>query len=373
MSAIKPEIWSYDQFKTETNPKDVRKALAGIDQYLQQWAGMKDGRSTEQRLLHLRKIAKACGNYIADKESKKAKKDAARFGKASDRLTNRINKVKQLGGQVFLRLAFEQYKYQKGVRSAQGTKLQTVNAPATSLKGTYAHERGNFVATKGGQNLAGTQTPINPQGASFVHQKIAEHEAQPVQAPAALVAMLDKGFDNLTLAEFNAIQAHFSQGQQGLGHLPNVHFARKDERFRELMLVPMDGLLYTSAGALCDVKWNAYALDLYGNLLVAKANRSWQHGQSGAQFNHSTLAAGRDVICAGEIKIEKGLITYMSNESGHYKPTALQLANALLVLSQEYTLALVDSLAEVVDIASGNKVSHKGLLAFLAAHPAALH
>ena len=80
MSAVKPEIWSYDQFKTETNPKDVRKALAGIDQYLQQWAGMKDGRSTEQRLLHLRKIAKACGSYLADKESKKAKKDAARFG-----------------------------------------------------------------------------------------------------------------------------------------------------------------------------------------------------------------------------------------------------------------------------------------------------
>jgi hypothetical protein len=371
MSALKPEIWTYDQFKAETNPKAVRKALAGIDVYLQEWVGMKDGRSTEQRLIHLRKIAKDCGDYLQAKEGKKAKKDAARFGKASDRLVNRIAKVKLLSGQVFLRLAFERYNYQKNVRSGDGTKLATAAAQATGLKGTYAHERSNFVATKAAQNLAGTQTAINPQGASYVHQKIDEHQAQAVQAPAALVALLNKGFDNLTLQEFNTIQAHFAQGQPGLGHLPNVHFARKDERFRELMLVPLDGLLYKSNGSLCDVGWNAYAVDIYGNLLIAKANRSWQHGQGGAQFNHSTLAAGRDVICAGEIRIVKGLIEYISNESGHYKPTALQLANAIFVLSEEYQLPLIDSLTEVVDIAGGNKVTHDGLLPFLVAHPGA--
>jgi hypothetical protein len=371
MSAIKPEIWTYDQFKAETDPKAVRKALAAIDYLLGKWTGMKDGRSIEQRLLHLRKIAQACGAYLEAKEAKKAKKDAARFGKASDRLVNRIAKVKLLSGQVFLRLAFERYDYQKEVRSGPGTRMANAAAQATGLKGTYAHERSNFVATKAAQNLAGTQTAINPQGASYVHQKIDEHQAQPAQAPVALVALLNKGFDNLTLQEFNTIQAHFAQGQPGLGHLPNVHFARKDERFRELMLVPVDGLLYKSDGSLCDVGWNAYAVDIYGNLLIAKANRSWQHGQGGAQFNHSTLAAGRDVICAGEIRIVKGLIEYISNESGHYKPTALQLANAIFVLSEEYQLPLIDSLTDVVDIASGNKVTHNGLLPFLVAHPGA--
>ena len=369
MAAVKPEIWSFDQFKTETNPKAVRKALSGIDEYLKEWAGMKDGRSIEQRLLHLRKIANACGDYLATKEGKQQKKAASRFGNPSARLVNRITKVKQLVGQVFLRMAFERYDYQKEVRSGPGTKLQGAAAQATGLKGSYAHERTNFVATKAGQNLAGTQTAVNPQGASFVHQKMAEHQAQPKQAPANVIAMLNKDFDTLTLLEFNALQNHFSQGQQGLGHLPNVHFARKDERFRELMLVPLDGLLHMSDGSLCDVKWNAYALDIYGNLLVAKANKSWQHGASGAQFNHSTLAAGRDVICAGEIKIEKGLIGYISNESGHYKPTAAQLVNAILVLSEEYQLPLMESVTEVVDIGSGNKLTFNGVLPFLGANP----
>jgi hypothetical protein len=370
MSATKPEIWSYDNFKTETNPKDVRKALAGIDELLKAWSAMKDGNSTEQRVLHLRKIAHACVGYITEKEAKQAKKAAARFGKPSARLVNRITKVKQLVGQVFLRLAFEQYRYQKLVRSGDGTKLKDAPAQAAGLKSSYAHERSNFTAIKAGQNLAGTQTAINPQGAGFVHQQMAS--ANPAQAPAAIVVLLNKGFDALTLQEFNTLQAHFAQGQQGLGSVPYVHFARKDERFRELMLVPLDGLLYLSSGAVCNTKWNAYALDLYGNLLIAKANRSWVHGQSSAQFNHSTLAAGRDVICAGEIRIEQGLIKYISNESGHYKPTAAQLVNAILALSEEYTLPLVESLEEVVDVSSGAKLTYQGLLPFLGANPAAL-
>src|SRR5262245_26827358 len=156
MSAIKPEIWSYDQFKSETNPKDVRKALAEIDSRLKEWAGMKDGRSTEQRVLHLRKLAHNCGDYLTKKEAKKADKS-----KPSARLVNRITKVKQLVGQVFLRLAYEQYNYQKAVRSGPGTKLQAASAQAAGLKGSYAHERSNFTAIKAAQNLAGTQTPIN--------------------------------------------------------------------------------------------------------------------------------------------------------------------------------------------------------------------
>jgi hypothetical protein len=372
MSAVKPEIWTYDQFKTETNPKDVRKALAGIDALLKEWVGAKDGNSTERKVLILRRIARECVDYVTKKDAKRAKKAAARFGKPSARLVNRITKVKQLAGQTFLRLAFEQYEYQKAVRSGPGTKLGAIAGNATSLKGSYAHERTNFNVIKNAQGLAGTQTAINPQGASFVHQKMEEHSAAPKAAPPNIVAMLSKSFDTLTLQEFNTLQNHFSQGQQGLGHLPNVHFARKDERLREMMLVPVDGVLHMSDGGICNVKWNAYALDIYGNLLVAKANSSWNHGQSGAQFNHSTLAAGGDVICAGEIKIENGMIKYISNESGHYKPTAVQLASAILALVEEYQLPLLDTIQEVVDISSGNKLSYNSLLAFLATTPAAL-
>lgn len=369
MSAVKPELWSPAEFRGETGGKAVRKSLAGIDALLSGWEHIKDGPSKEARVIQLRKLAHAGSDYLKIKEGKKTKKESARFGKPSARLTERIAKVKTLVGQIFLRLAYEQYNYQKGVRSGAGASLRAAGAQATSLKGSYAHERSNFNTIKAGQHLGGTQTAINPQGASFVHQKMDEHQAQPAAAPPNIIALLNKTFDTLSLTEFNQLQAHFAQGNQGLGHLPNVHFARKDERFRELMLVPMDGLLHNSNGEVCNVGWNAYALDLYGNLLVAKANRSWTHGVSGAQFNHSTLAAGRDVICAGELKIVKGEIKYISNESGHYRPTATQLGNAIFVLSDEYTLPLIQSLDEVVDISSGAKLSYNGLVPFLNANP----
>jgi hypothetical protein len=370
MSAIKPEITTYEDFKRSTNPMFPRKSLAGVDDALKKWATVKDGASKDQRVKQLRVLANACVAYVSAKETKKQTKESAKGKKPSDRLLNRMARVKALTGETFLRLAFEQYDYQKSVAGgAQHQNLAVARTNLADLKGTYKHERSNFVNTKALSGLKGTQTAINPQGASFVHQKIDENKAVPMQVPANIAAMLTKGFDHLSLNEFNALQSHFSQGQQGLGHLPNVHFARKDERFRELMLVPLDGLLRTSSGDVCDVKWNAYALDCYGNLLVAKANRSWTHGQSGAQFNHSTLAAGRDVICAGEIKIEKGLIKYISNESGHYKPTSAQLANAILVLSEEYLLPVFDSLEEIVDVSSGAKVSYNTTLSFMATNP----
>jgi hypothetical protein len=373
MSAPAPDIWSAAQFKQETNPKSVRKALAGIDTQLQRWDANKGGPSTTVRIEILRAISQCCIAYLEVKEGKKAKQDNARFGKPSARLINRIDKVKRLAQQVFLRLAFERYKYQKVVRTQGGRGMPArVGTQLAGLKGSYAHERTNFDNIKQNQALAGTQTPIDPQGASYVHQRITEHEAGNPgagAAPPALVALLNKGFDNLTLNDFNTIQAHFAQGAQGLGALPNVHYARKDERLRDLMLVPEDGLLYTAQGKLCDIGWSAYAVDRYGNLLIARANRTWTHGLTNAQFNHSTLAAGGPVICAGEIKIKNGLIEYISNESGHYRPSAEQLANAIYTLAEEYTLPLVRSIQDVVELTAAGKVSHKGVLSFLAAHP----
>ena len=47
------------------------------------------------------------------------------------------------------------------------------------------------------------------------------------------------------------------------------------------------------------------------------------------QHNHSSLNAGNDVISAGEIEFLNGRITYISNESGHYKPSARDLQNCV--------------------------------------------
>jgi hypothetical protein len=366
MTAPTPAVWTAAQFKQETNPKNVRKALREIDELLGSWDTYHGG-PPAKRIDILRALARACVAYLQVKQSKKAKKEQALIGKPSPRLVNRLAKVRQLAQQVFVRLAFERFHYQKMTRSQVHGGPAKYQTQLAGLKGSYAHERSNFEAIKQGLGPAETQTPINPQGASFVHQRMAE--AQAGVEPEAIAALLARPFDSLTLAEFNQLSTHFAGGVH-IGAEPLVHFARKDERLRELMLVPNDGLLYTTEGTRCDVGWSAYAIDKYGNLFIARANRTWKQGEQNAMFNHSTLCAGREVICAGEIRIKQGLIEYISNESGHYKPTAAQLANAINTLIEEYSLPLSQSVQDVVELtAQGNKVTHKSVRAFIAAHP----
>jgi hypothetical protein len=46
-------------------------------------------------------------------------------------------------------------------------------------------------------------------------------------------------------------------------------------------------------------------------------------------LHHSSFLAGGDVAAAGEIRAVKGVVTEVSNNSGHYKPEAKYLANIL--------------------------------------------
>jgi hypothetical protein len=76
-----------------------------------------------------------------------------------------------------------------------------------------------------------------------------------------------------------------------------------------------------------------YAMDRYGNLFVdydnmaygtfvlgAVANQSRAAVQARGQTNHSSLCAGREVICAGSIFFWHGQLIHIDNKSGHYAP-----------------------------------------------------
>ena len=86
----------------------------------------------------------------------------------------------------------------------------------------------------------------------------------------------------------------------------------------------------------------AYACDVYGCLFIIPDHQTDSHGNR-IQVNHSTLLAGKDVLCAGAISIKRGTLKAISNGSGHYKPDSVAL-NAML---NELSKAGVD-LASVV-------------------------
>lgn len=48
-----------------------------------------------------------------------------------------------------------------------------------------------------------------------------------------------------------------------------------------------------------------------------------------AQFHHSSFLAGGDVAGAGELVVENGELTLITDQSGHYQPTQAMTAQVV--------------------------------------------
>ncbi len=125
-----------------------------------------------------------------------------------------------------------------------------------------------------------------------------------------------------------------------LGNM-NVAFLRKDERYKYMvyvsggLFVDKDDGLYTSTDGVwaraCMLLW---AMDGYGNMFIYD-HYTLAQTKGLQQGNHSSVNAGKDVICAGMITVDKGVVTDITNTSGHYKPSKENLARALHILVDE--------------------------------------
>ncbi|WCR58179.1 hypothetical protein [Wolbachia endosymbiont of Ctenocephalides felis wCfeJ] len=70
----------------------------------------------------------------------------------------------------------------------------------------------------------------------------------------------------------------------------------------------------------------AYVVTLDGKLIT---HQHINVNKSEWAYRHSTLAGGKPVLCSGLMKVKDGKITYIDNNSGHYKPTSANLYNAV--------------------------------------------
>jgi hypothetical protein len=75
-----------------------------------------------------------------------------------------------------------------------------------------------------------------------------------------------------------------------------------------------------------------YVMDMTNRIFIPDGIQT-----GGGDFNHSSLLSGKPVLCAGEIKINgAGQLTYIDNNSGHYKPDKNSLKLACRALMSEY-------------------------------------
>lgn len=112
-----------------------------------------------------------------------------------------------------------------------------------------------------------------------------------------------------------------------------------DQERAGFKVVIKDGKVYDATGQLFDTRQAStsfaqnkgraiFVMDATGALYISNE-------QTKGKFHHSSFFAGRPVVAAGDIRIENGVVTAISRKSGHYRPTATQLNQAVRQLNTQ--------------------------------------
>jgi hypothetical protein len=89
-------------------------------------------------------------------------------------------------------------------------------------------------------------------------------------------------------------------------------------------------MYYSHSNNLVSTQDNAeyiYIATISGEMFIVKSSDS---------IKHTSLSQGKPILGAGSIKVNNGLINYISSESGHYRPEAYTLQKVILLLQEKH-------------------------------------
>ena len=314
------------------------------------------------------------------------------------------NPRRQLKILVLLYVWAKQYMHQGGTRGGVRTLMDQVSValdkPANELWMSLSHQgarwKGGQMQASGGDGKAMGQgykmEPMLP-GKGSVGGVNLSSQMKRINTPALRALFEDKGEATLrdqaiktgstyTMAtvikqaeeamatapirEFLDVYVAFTQSA---AFADRVDFEYCDKAKREeyrVFINDHDGRLYkdavftqaytTDLTALPGDNWALFAYDLKGRLYCKPA----AHVPDGS-FNHSSFMSGKPVLCAGALESDgSGRLRYVSNESGHYRPTPGDLGNFLAILSDDFH---VDMTGVNVTVSAATKVRMNGVTA----------
>lgn len=351
MAMAKPTIISSPNFMNATKSPSIlkrgrQKELQIVDTALRIWhlSDDNDDIMKADKLANLQVLITASRSWL----QKKLDKDTPTANVRRQAITALLN-------QAMDRMAYHYFHVAKKTANSLAK-----NSPKKGLSEGYEKEREQYVDKN---------KKKNPLSASSLHHLVEDLETKIPEVEHAVAAMspevqalLAKNVGELTLAEYNSIYKALAENGLALAKVDEpmmVRFFTKAQRLRFMywvqnkVLVNADGPMDTGDGV-----W-MYAMDQHGNLFATaiKADRKgtkeaakWAEFEADQKmnFNHSSFNAGKDIICAGMIKVDKGKITEIDNNSGHYKPTGEHL-NACVAILRELGMEIADNKVKAHD------------------------
>jgi len=317
MATVPPHLWTVHEFRIRTGSTGVfakaRGLLAIIDEQLVAW---NDGNCIGRRKQTLYRIMRECHHWLQAKQDKQ-----------TDLVAKRSVAVNTLAQQAFARYQYEHFETRK--------RHATPNQRVRSLQGGYRHERITYIESDKTMALSG----------STVSSLIKNAPSIGLKKPPS--------FNSMTTTEFGQLIDEYAEGML---LEPEVRFFTKQERIGRLAVI-LNGRFYSGPRILLDTQGDewAFVIDAYGNLYTTDQNvESTLLPMHQQRFNHSTLNAGKEVICAGILMADQGYLTYIDNASGHYKPTRRNVFEALTLFeSQGYDFVRRPCTVRVMEMVKG--------------------
>ncbi|RQO62832.1 hypothetical protein DBV14_04010 [Variovorax sp. KBW07] len=301
----------YDVFKLNTNNHAFFEQARGpnikkIDAALEAWWKKPANSTNAAQIALLAAIVSNCSQWMKLKRLSENKLAVSRrvhiASLANDVLVELENLETDATGRM--KISFNQKK----IKALSANAPQ--RSPATTMAGVYAHERALYLRNK-------KQTAPS---ASLLHRYLGN--SLELGAPE-VKKFKGKKFEQLTEEDFRKLSE--------LSKESAVEYMKKSARLDYWVEVNGNGLLqYKKDGTLLDTTRSfIWAMDEYGNLYCAEGQ------YTDKQRNHSSFNAGKDIICAGALEAQKGVLLRIDNASGHYKPDKQALHRAVKALEDE--------------------------------------
>lgn len=319
--------WAAFKSSTSIRFRSRGKNMEGVDDALQAYWHTPDQAS-------LISLMKACNSWL------KLKKDKKVAGNGKTHFKTRWDKIVGLANAAYAELgaagARGAGEYER--KKQRGMVRNNGQATGKSLDGHYGIERKQWI---------GGNKSRNPISATTMHEFVDELTNEDTMAYDAKNAtefgghaVFGKTFSQMDIKDWQTLDRICQDVDRKTksGRARHVVFLKKAERIQYLANpVPrglgQGALLCKNDGTPWDTgTWEQpFAMDLYGNLFVGTDTI----GDGDNRVNHSSFTAGGMVMCAGTLKISNGILTSFNNNSGHYKPTAQNVYEALMALRDD--------------------------------------